>query len=88
MKILKIGIKDCAECKVMSPRFEEIEKEYPWLKTEYFEITSSSKIVKKYNILSAPTFIFLDKQGNEILRMIDIIDKDVLVKAILDNEDE
>ncbi len=88
MKILKIGIKDCADCVVMTPLFKEIEQEYSWLETEYFEASENPEIVEKYKVLSLPSFIFLDKQGNEILRMTNIVDKDVLVKAILENKDK
>lgn len=88
MKILKIGVIDCADCTVMTPRFKEVEQEYPWLETKYFEASANPEIVAKYKVLSLPSFIFLDKQGNEILRMTNIVDKEVLVKAILENKDK
>lgn len=37
MKVLKIGAVWCNGCLVMRPRWQEIEKENPWLKTEYFD---------------------------------------------------
>ncbi len=88
MKVLKIGASWCADCKTMVPRWQEIEQEYPWLETEYISLDDNPEAVKKYNMTSVPTFIFLDKEGREILRMSKIVEKDVLVKAILENKDK
>ncbi|MGB2762652.1 MAG: thioredoxin family protein [Minisyncoccales bacterium] len=88
MKVLKIGEKGCEDCKIMGPRFKEIEKENPWLETEYIEADEHPEIVEKYNLLSIPSFIFLNKEGKEILRFSKIVEKDVLIKAILENNDK
>ncbi|MCK4453937.1 thioredoxin family protein [Candidatus Parcubacteria bacterium] len=87
MKVLKIGEKGCEDCETMVPRWQEIEKEYPWLKTEYIERDEHPEIVEKYNLLAIPSFIFLNKNGEEILRFSKIVEKDVLIKAILENKD-
>ena len=88
MKVLKIGASWCADCKIMTPRWEEIEKEHPWLETEMIKLDDSPDATKKYDMTSIPTFIFLDKEGNEILRMSKLVEKDVLVKTILENKDK
>ncbi len=88
MKVLKIGAKWCPDCEIMTPRWQEIEKENPWLKTKYIGIDENPKAMNKYKILSLPTFIFFDKQGKEILRMFKIVEKDILVKTILKNKNK
>lgn len=88
MKILKIGAKWCPDCKIMVPRWKEIEKENPWLKTEYIGIDENPETMNKYKILALPTFIFLDNQGKEILRMSKIVEKEILVKTILKNKNK
>jgi thiol-disulfide isomerase/thioredoxin len=88
MNVLKIGATWCADCKIMSPRWEEIEKEYPWLETKMIQLDDEPEASKKYNMTSIPTFIFFDKEGQEILRMSKLVEKDVLVKAILENKDK
>ena len=88
MKILKFGAKWCPDCKIMGPRWKEIEKENPWLETEYIGIDENPKAMNKYQILSLPTFIFQDKEGNEIQRLSGKIEKEILVKAILENKDK
>jgi thioredoxin 1 len=88
MKVLKIGASWCADCKIMVPRWEEIEKEYPWLETEMIKLDDEPGASEKYKMTSIPTFIFFDKEGQEILRMSKLVEKDVLVKAILENKDK
>lgn len=70
MKVLKFGAIWCNACLVMKPRWKKIEEEFPWLESEYFEYDDSQNDVKKYNISSEkiPTFVFLDKHGDEIER--------------------
>ena len=82
MKVIKIGGKTCPECKVMRPRWEEIEKEMPDLKTEYYEIETHPEIIKKYRVLEIPTFLFLDEAGNELSRLKNIQTKERLIEEI------
>jgi len=84
MKVLKIGAVWCMECLVMRPMWEEIEAEMLELKTEYFDIDESPEIKEKYGIEDVPVFIFLDENGNEILRLEGLQNKEELVKIIKD----
>jgi len=53
----------------MKPRWEEIEKENPWLEAQYYDFDQDKEAVQKYNITKdLPIFVFLDKNGNEFLR--------------------
>ena len=69
----------------MRPMWEEIEAEMPELKTEYFDIDDNPEIKGKYGIKDVPVFIFLDKDGNEILRLEGLQNKEELVKIIKEN---
>lgn len=84
MKVLKFGALWCNGCLVMKPRWAEIEKENPWLKTEYFDFDKDKKQVSNYGIHSGvlPVFIFLDKNGQELLRLSGEVDKKDLVSSI------
>lgn len=84
MKVLKFGALWCNGCLVMKPRWSEIEKENPWLKTEYFDFDKDKKQVSKHGIDSGvlPVFIFLDKNGQELLRLSGEVDKKDLVSSI------
>lgn len=90
MKVLKFGAVWCNGCLVMRPRWQEIERENPWLKTEYFDFDEKKEMASKYGIVSGvlPVFIFLNKNGGEILRLSGEIEKNELLKAISENKDK
>ncbi len=90
MKVIKIGAVWCSGCLVMAPRWEEIEKENPWLKTEYYDFDESKDVVKKYKLEGGklPTFIFLDKKGDEFMRLTGQIEKEKLIEIITENKNK
>lgn len=89
MKVLKIGAVWCSGCLIMKPRWQEIEEELPWLKTEYYDYDESEEIIEKYNINQAlPVFIFLDKNNKEFLRLSGEISKKELLEILEDNKDK
>jgi thiol-disulfide isomerase/thioredoxin len=89
MKVLKFGAVWCAGCLVMRPRWQEIEKELPWLATEYYDFDKDKEAVEKYKIdQNLPTFVFLDKESREILRLSGEPSKEELLKIIEENKDK
>lgn len=90
MKVLKFGAVWCSGCLVMRPRWQEIEKELPWLETEYFDYDKDKEAVEKYKVDKGtlPTFVFLDKDGNETLRLNGEPSKEELLKVIEENKDK
>lgn len=90
MKVLKMGAVWCSGCLVMRPRWQEIEKENPWLQTQYCDFDQDKEIVNKYGIESGklPVFIFLNKSGEEMLRLDGEIEKKELLKIIEENKDK
>ena len=72
----------------MEPMWEEIESEFPELKTEYFESDEHPDLLKKYEVKEIPTFIFLDKDEKEILRLEGLQNKEELVKIVKENIDK
>ncbi len=89
MKVLKFGAVWCSGCLVMKPRWTEIEKIYPWLKTEYYDFDNDKAMVEKYRIDDRlPVFVFLNREGGEILRKQGEIDKEEFLKIIDENRDQ
>jgi len=84
MKVIKFGAVWCNGCLVMRPRWEEIEKENPWLMTEYYDFDEDKEMVEKYKIEMGrlPVFVFLNKEGEEILRLSGEVKKDKLIEEI------
>ena len=88
MKLLKFGAVWCPGCLIMKPRWKEVEAENPWLKTEYYEFDAEKEMVEKYKInRTLPTFVFLDKKGNEFLRLNGEIEKEKLIEIINQNKE-
>lgn len=89
MKVIKIGAVWCSGCLVMKPRWAEIEKENPWLQTQYFDFDNDKVEVEKYNPGdNLPVFIFLDKEGNELKRLTGEPEKEELIKIINELKDK
>ena len=88
MKLLKFGALWCKECLVMEPMWAEIEKEIPELQSEYFESDEHPDLLDKYNVKEIPAFIFLDNNGNEILKLDGLQNKEELVKIVKENLNE
>lgn len=90
MKILKIGAVWCNGCLVMRPRWAEIEKENQWLVTQYHDFDTDKAVIQKYSVDSGklPVFIFLDRKGNEFLRLSGEIEKEKLLEVIEVNKDK
>lgn len=89
MKVVKFGAVWCSGCLVMKPRWAEIEAENPWLQTEMHDFDQDKEAVEKYSINDTlPTFVFLDKNDNEFLRLNGEIDKDKLIDIINKNKDK
>ena len=70
MKVFKFGAVWCSGCLIMRPRWEKVEKDNAWLKTEYYDYDKDRQAVKKFGIEKGrlPVFVFLDKKGKEIDR--------------------
>lgn len=85
MKVIKIGASWCSGCVVMRPRWDKIEKMRD-INTEYYDYDIYEDMLKeKYNIGDKlPIFIFLDKDGNELNRLIG----EPSVELILENIDK
>jgi len=88
MKVLKFGAVWCSGCLIMKPRWKEIESENSWLKTEYYDFDQDKEMVNKYEVTETlPTFVFLDKNGEEFLRLNGEITKSDLIDFINKNKD-
>jgi thiol-disulfide isomerase/thioredoxin len=89
MKVLKFGAVWCSACHVMRPRWEKIEKANPWLQTEYYDYDQEEKMITKYKVGdNIPEFIFLDKKGEEFLRLNGEISEKKLLEIIQKYKDQ
>ena len=83
MKILKFNAIWCSGCIVMKKIMKEIEEEYPNIEIESYDYDMDEDMVKKYNIGEIiPVLVFLDKNNNEIGRLIGEKRKNDIIKEI------
>ena len=70
IKILKFESDSCPQCKALSATLERITKEYKTdIKSIDIEEDNNQDLIRKYNIRSIPTIIFLneDKEYNRLV---------------------
>ncbi len=89
MKVLKFGAIWCPGCLIMKPMWQEIEKENSWLKNEYYDYDENRELAEKWQVNDTlPTFIFVDKDEKEIIRLQGERSKIELLKLIEENRDK
>jgi hypothetical protein len=68
----------------MKPRWQEIEKELPWLETEFLDFDQNSDKVAVYSPdeTKLPVAIFLDKDGKEFDRKYGEVSKKDLIEFV------
>ena len=70
IKILKFESDSCSQCKSLSATLERITKEYKTdIKSINIEEDNNQDLIRKYNIRSIPTLIFLneDQEYNRLV---------------------
>ena len=70
IKLLKFESDSCPQCKALSATLERITKEYKTdMKSIDIEEDNNQDLIRKYNIRSIPTLIFLneDKEYNRLV---------------------
>ncbi len=83
MKILKIGAVWCVNCIVMRSVWEEVEREFPQIETEFIDIDDeTSELARKYDVKDIPVTIFLDAAGEEKEVLKGTRNKEEMVKKI------
>lgn len=83
LTLLQFSTDFCSFCRPTRKLLEEVSQAVPDVK--YVEINAETKmeLVKRANVLSTPTTLILDKQGNEIGRVIGVPKREQIADAIL-----
>lgn len=83
MKIIKIGAIWCPGCLIMRPRWKKIEEEFN-IETNDYDYDIDEDIVKKFNVgKKLPVVIILDKNDDEVERVVGEISSNKLRDLIL-----
>jgi thioredoxin 1 len=73
----------CGPCKLISPMVEEIAKEYKD-KVTVFKANADNcpDLILKYNIMSVPTLLYLNKNKEVVDQISGFRNKDIFIKKI------
>jgi thiol-disulfide isomerase/thioredoxin len=82
LTILQFSTTFCSECRTAKSIFKDVVKDFKDI--AYFEVDAESNLdlVRRVDIRSTPTTIFLDSKGFEIARAKGAPKRDQLIKAI------
>ena len=72
----------CSECRAAKALISDVTSTLSDISYVEIDAESNLELVRKVNIRSTPTTIFLDKEGFEIARATDAPKRDQLIKAI------
>lgn len=75
----------CMPCMKMKPIFEKLEHEYAGradFKSLNVDDESNAQLKEKYQISAIPTFIFLNSSGEEVSRIVGMVDEEELKQNI------
>lgn len=61
----------CGPCKMIAPLFDQLKTKYDGrMNFVRVDVDEESEQAERYRIEAMPTFVFLDKDGNEIARIV------------------
>ena len=83
MKIIRISAVWCPSCLIMNKLWKKIEGDFPNLEIEKYDYELDEEIVEEYQVGKVlPVAIFLDKNNQELERMVGEASYEKLVTAI------
>ncbi|MDH3328518.1 MAG: thioredoxin family protein [Desulfobulbaceae bacterium] len=79
--LIDLGATTCIPCKMMAPILEELKVEYNGrVAVIFIDVWEDRSQGKRFGVLSIPTQIFYDKNGEEIYRHTGFLEKEKIKK--------
>jgi thiol-disulfide isomerase/thioredoxin len=89
MKVLKFSAVWCSSCLVMNPIWNDIKKEHNWLEVVELDYDIDKEQVEEFSVTNIlPTVIFVDDNGNELIRYFGEKSKNILLNTINEYKDK
>ncbi len=86
LKVLDFWAEWCGPCKFMEPIIDELEKEFKGkVEIEKINVDENQQKTADHQVMSIPTYI-IEKDGQEVERIIGATQKDNFVKLISKHE--
>jgi len=81
--LVDLGANSCIPCKLMAPILEELEKEYKGRAAVIFiDVWENRDKAKEFKVVTIPTQIFYNKQGQEVYRHVGFFDKESIKEKL------
>jgi thioredoxin 1 len=83
--LCEFGAGKCVQCKNMAPIMASLAEEYEGaLEVRSIDVYREKEITEKLHIIAIPCQVILDDKGKELFRHEGFIDKEALVKKLLE----
>lgn len=83
MKVLDFYADWCGPCQMLKPILEQIEAEHPEVEFEAINIDEQQELAEKYSVMSIPTLVVLDDDGEIRETLVGLRSKTEIEKVIL-----
>lgn len=84
--LMEIGSTSCEPCQLLAPIIEEIKADYKGKVNvviyDSWNTQAGAKKASEYGVVSIPTLIFLDKEGQEVSRMVGLQNYSAIVNEL------
>ena len=85
-RLLDLGADKCIPCKKMAPILEGMKEEFAGrLQVDFIDVWKNPNEAPKYKVTTIPTQIFLDPEGNELLRHVGFFSREDILKTWSDH---
>lgn len=82
-KLLELGSVGCRPCEYMAPIIDSLEKELAGkVFVKFYDVSQNPYIAQEYQIMTIPTQVFLDAEGNELFRHIGVFEKEEILAKL------
>ena len=82
MKVLDFYADWCGPCQMLKPILEEVEKEHPDVEFVKVNIDEQQEMAEKYEVMSIPTLVFLNDDGEIIETFVGMKSKQDIEKVL------
>ena len=83
MKVLDFYADWCGPCQMLKPVLEQVEKEHPEVEFEAINIDDKPDFAEQYEVMSIPTLVVLNDNGEIHDTLIGVMSKAEIERAIL-----
>ena len=86
-KLIKFEASWCAPCKAYTPIFKQVTENNGMVESQVIDIDNEVELTQKYNIRSVPTTILVNDDGEELGRVVGMVNAKNLEEFIKEHNE-